>query len=427
MPFRKLFVAVAVAVTVAPLFLAGACSSGRAESSGLVSTGTSFGAPTGSSSGGGGDGSGLVAASEWVAGLLPSPLPSVTTLLALPGGGTGRPVFTSSNPLAFEGDGLLYGSAGPSPTRGGKAVPLSGDFGVWFRHENAAKTAKFVTLLVRNAAPEGITTALEGSGYTQTEAGGLGLQVSPDFRVSSDWLTEAYATHEEPTALAPGQARILWQKVLKVGAEVDARFAVYTTGSVQMFLVVTSGPTLAEVLQATESAAPGTIGDPQSEAVVFGTTAGVYANDTWAGELRVEVPPKGRHVGLLVNSSLGNAHPQVQAFQALGHYDDSASEAVGMHGNVYALEVEFAHDGTDAAPRHVVVSLGSLSDGSFTSDWDGLLLVDGKSVPVTLTPKARRVALVELTLLSGETRTVRLRAMVPGMATYPAGLFFESR
>jgi hypothetical protein len=405
------------------LFVVPACSNGRASSA----SGVGGGGAALSSSGVGGDDPGLVPASAWTAGALPLPLPSVAALLSLPGGGVGRPLFASSSPLAFEGDGLLYGTGRPSPTRGGEAYPLEGDFGVWFRHVNQSKSGKFVSLLVRNASMDGISVAAEGSGYTQLEAGGLGLQASPDYLVARDWIRGELRTTLEGAALAPGQPSILWQKFLAPGTELDGRFVVHASGAVHAFVVVTSNPTLAEVHAATELDAPGPLASPATPPSSFGTTAGVYAKDTWAGDLRLEVPAASHNLGFVLNSATGTAHPQIQAFSALSHYDDSAQEAVGMHGVVYDLAVRLVHDGADDAPRHVRLALGSVLDPALSRDWDGLAIVDGTPVPVTITPKSRLAPLAELTVARGESRTVRLRAMVPGMATYPAGLFLESR
>lgn len=374
-------------------------------------------------SGGGGT---LVTSSMWSSGGLGSPLPALKTLLSLPGGGVGNPVFTSNNPEVFEGNGLLYGTGHPSPTRGGTSYPMKGDFGVYLHHLNKSGKTKVVTLMVTNPGSEAVLVSAEGSGYNQTETGGLALNSSPDFFVSKEWLLGDYATNVPPTALPSLKPMAIWQKQVKNGAEIDGRFVIHASGPVFTYLVVTDGTDLNQAIQVYKTDAPGYIAKSGNPPPPFGREAGVYARDTWRGTIRAEVPGPSQHVGFAVNTATGLGFPQVQAFKALTHFSDSAAEAVGMYGNVYDLDIELAHDGEGAAPRRVRVIFASLVTANISRYWDGVGLVDGKEVVLTHTPKSPTTTLADVTLQPKEKRKLRFRAMVPGLASIPQAIFLVS-
>lgn len=377
--------------------------------------------------GGGGAAGDWIGSSQWTDGLLPSPLPKKETLLPLPGEGHGPPVFTSNNPEVFHGNGLLYGTGHPSPNRGGESFPMSGDFGVYLHHLNQSGKAKVVTLMVTNPNASAVTVSAEGSGYNQTETGGLALNSSPDFFVSKEWITSAPTTVVPPTNLEPMKPLAIWQKQVNDKAEIDGRFAIHASGPVFAYLVVTDGADLNQAIAVYKTDAPGIIAKSGNPPPPFGREAGVYAHDTWQGVLRAEVPKPGRHVGFAVNTATGLGYPQVQAFPALTHFSDSAAEAVGMYGNVYDLELELKHDGDGDAVRKVDVIFASLVTAQISRYWDGVGLVDGSEVVLTHTPSAPSTLLTQIVLDPGETKVVRFRAMVPGLASIPQALFFVSR
>jgi hypothetical protein len=377
--------------------------------------------------GGEGGSAELVTSSQWSDGPLPTPLPSKGTLLPLPGGGIGDPVFTSNNPEVFKGNGLLYGTGHPSPTRGGQSFPMSGDFGVYLHHLNQAGTTKVATLMVTNPNASAVTVSAEGSGYNQTETGGLALNSSPDFFVSKEWITGNPTTVVPPTNLQPMKPMAIWQKQVKNNAEIDGRFVIHASGPVFAYLVVTDGTDLNEAIAVYKTDAPGIIAKSGNPPPPFGREAGVYAHDTWRGVVRAEVPPAGHHVGFAVNTATGLGYPQVQAFKALTHYSDSAAEAVGMYGNVYDLDIELSHDGEGAGARKVGLVFASLVTANISRYWDGVGLVDGKEVILTHTPKSPTTLLKEVTLAPGEKKVVRFQAMVPGLASIPQALFLVSR
>ncbi|MBM4376122.1 MAG: DUF3370 family protein [Deltaproteobacteria bacterium] len=374
----------------------------------------------------GGGAAELVTSSQWSEGPLPSPLPAKGTLLPLPGGGIGEPVFTSNNPEVFKGNGLLYGTGHPSPTRGGKSFPMSGDFGVYLHHLNQSGATKVATLMVTNPNAAAVTVSAEGSGYNQTETGGLALNSSPDFFVSKEWITGTPSMLVPPTNLPPMKPLAIWQKQVKNNAEIDGRFVVHASGPVFAYLVVTDSTDLNQAIAVYKTDAPGIIAKSGNPPPPFGREAGVYAHDTWRGVIRAEVPPAGHHVGFAVNTATGLGFPQVQAFKALTHYSDSAAEAVGMYGNVYDLDVELAHDGEGSMPRKVGVVFASLVTADISRYWDGVGLVDGKEVILTHTPKSATTLLKEVTLAPGEKQVVRFQAMVPGLASIPQALFLVS-
>jgi hypothetical protein len=100
---------------------------------------------------------------------------------------------------------------------------------------------------------------------------------------------------------------------------------------------------------------------------------------------------------------------------------------VGLYGDVYDLRLRLSHDGADARPRRVRVSLATAATRFGSRAWDGLWLVGGREVQAQLTAATRQAAaLAELALAPGETRLLSLRAMVPGLASIPEALVLES-
>jgi hypothetical protein len=152
----------------------------------------------------------------------------------------------------------------------------------------------------------------------------------------------------------------------------------------------------------------------------------VYAHDTWRGTLDATVPAGPRRVGFMVNTATGGGSAQVQAFASLTNYSDSARESVGQYGNVYDLTVQLAHDGRDANPRRVRLVFSSYVSGAISRYWDGTGTIDGRSVVLRHTPAGRSTVLTEVSLARGERRSVRFRAMVPGLTSIPQALFLES-
>jgi hypothetical protein len=408
---------------------AGSTSGGGGMAAGTAASTSA--STSGSAGGAGGSGGGpALGADAWTSGALPTPLPTKGALLALPGVGVGAPVFTSNNPEVFEGNGLLYGTGKVSPTRGGDVFPLSGDFGVYFHHLNKSNATKIVTLMVTNPNASAITVSAEGSGYSQTETGGLGLGTSPDYVVSDEWIRGDYDTIVPPTNLPPNKPMAVWQKPVNHGAEIDGRFVVHTSGPAYAYLVATDGTDLNQAIAVYQTHAPGYIAVSGNPPPPFGREAGVYAHDTWEGTIDIAVPPADHHVGFAVNTATGLAggsFPDVQAFPALTHYNDSAAEAVGMYGNVYDVVVRAHHDGSDGAERRVSVVFASLSgDLSLSRFWDGVGLVDGQPVVLQHTPANRKSLVAELTLAPGEVQEVRFQAMVPGLTSIPQALYLVS-
>ncbi len=365
-------------------------------------------------------------AARWIPGAAPERAPrgGSPEQTDLPGGGEGPPVFTSNNPEIFTGPGFLYEVARASPTRGGESFPLSGRFGVYLHHVNRAGRPLSLVLLVTNPGTADVVVRAHGSGYNQTEAGGLGLGRGPDYRVALEWLTAAPATTVPDTALAPQRPLALWTKPVADGAEVDGRFEVFASAPVFVYLVVTESGDLNEAVTLSRVEAPGEIRSPGTPPPPFGREAGVYAHDTWRGTLALEVPAAPAHVSYPIDTATGSGHRQVQAFPALSRFADSSAEAVGMYGDVFDLALTLRATG----PRRVRVWFaGDVAASSALSfQWNGPVRVDGQVSPLIVTPAAPRTMLAELALPAGSPRTVHLELPVPGLISISAALMIET-
>jgi hypothetical protein len=370
-----------------------------------------------------------VPASDWEAGIVDqASLPPRSTLKPLPGSASGNPVVTSNNPEVFRGNGTLFGTHAVSPTRGGGRLALTGPFGFYVHHLNRSDRTKTLSLVVRNDGISDAGVTFFGSGYTQTETGGLGLGMSPDYRVSAEWLQGLHAVRLTGVTVRAGELRVLWSRRVNAGAEIDGRFGAQSTGPLSAAVIVTDGDTPAEALAALDVDADGDIARSGTPPPPFGREAGVYANDTWEGTIHATVPAGPRRVGLWVNTATGGGASQVQAFPALLSYNDSARESVGMYGNVYDLTIALSHDNADRNARRVRVLFGSLSTASISRYWDGFGLVDGQPVVLRHVPGSPVTTLAEFDLTpSSPTRVVRFRAMVPGLTSIPQALWLESR
>jgi hypothetical protein len=285
-----------------------------------------------------------------------------------------------------------------------------------------------VSVVVRNDGTSDATVTFFGSGYTQTETGGLGLGTSPDARVSAEWIQGQHAVRTDGIVIKAGELRALWSKPVDVGAEIDGRFGAQATAPVTAAVVVTDGDSSGEIEAALAVDAEGDIARSGAPPPPFGREAGVYAHDTWEGTIHAAVPAGPRRVGLWVNTATGSGAPQVQAFPALVAYSDSARESVGMYGNVYDLTIALSHDGAGSMPRRVRVLFASLATASISRYWDGYGLIDGRLTELRHVPgnPATTLADVELTPAS-PTRVFRFRAMVPGLTSIPQALWLESR
>jgi hypothetical protein len=116
----------------------------------------------------------------------------------------------------------------------------------------------------------------------------------------------------------------------------------------------------------------------------------------------------------------------VQAFRALVSYNDSARESVGMYGNVYDLDITLRCPARDGAFCRVRLVFLSHLTAMLSRYWDGVALVDGIRTIIRHTPANPATTLGEYTLSAGTSRTVRFRAMVPGLTSIPQALYAET-
>jgi Protein of unknown function (DUF3370) len=356
-----------------------------------------------------------------------TPVPTMSSLLALPGGGIGAPVVTSNNPEVFTGPGLLLDTSSAAEARGGRAYPLRGGFGVYLHHINQTGADAWVSLVVANRGTVASTVRVNGTAWTQTETGGLALGASPDFKVSDGWIRKQPNIDVAPFTLAPGAIRVVYQRVLGQNREIDGRFGVSASADVTIAVVASTESTLAASSSLLKTFAEGDIRVPGIPAPPFGREAGVYAFDTWASTINVNVPPAGAWLGYALNTAQGvTSSPDAQAFPALMRLGDSSPQAVGMYGNVYDITLKFAHDGKSTAVQRAHVYQASLGAGTPSRFWDGIGLLDGAPFTLRQTPADRTQLLFDVEVAPGATATRRFTAMVPGLASVPQALLFES-
>ncbi len=367
-----------------------------------------------------------VVAEDWSQGLVPEDMPR-GALLPLPGEGAGNPVITSNNPESFTGPGLLLGTARPTQTRGGDTYALAGRFGVYLHHLNNSGEPLWVTVMATNPNPNPVTVEVFGAAWTQDEAGGIGLGISPDYRVSEAWLFGDYRTEILPTEIPSLRPLRVWSGLLNHGREVDGRFDIRATEPVYLYIVASETDDLNDALMRGLEDAPGdyrTAGDPPPP---FAREAGVYAHDRWAADFSVGLPQGPAHVGFMVNTATGAGFSQVQAFPALMHYEGSAQESVGMYGNVYDVRMELVHPGGDTRARNVRVWFASLSQTDVSRYWDGAGRVNNQPIAVRHVPGDVATLLWEGIVSPNERTSVHFEAMVPGLTSIPQALYIETQ
>jgi hypothetical protein len=344
----------------------------------------------------------------------------------LPGIGTGNPVITSNNPELFEGPGLLYGNARATQTRGGERYPLSGRFGIYLHHLNRAGRALKVSIVVSNPNANAVTVNAYGSIWTQQEAGGVGLQTSPDYRVSQDWLRGTRKLNVGNTQIPSLRPLEIYSATLSNNHEIDGRIEIFSSADVYTYLVVSEVNEDLNTIIARRvfEDAPGDYRISGNPPPPFGRTAGIYEFDRYLSQMTIDLPAQNGHLAWIVNTAIGLPY-QSQAFRALTRLNGSNPESVGMYGNVY--EISFNLNNPNPYPMRINCYFGSLSQGQVSRYWDGLGRVDGLELPITHTPNQPYLSLKEVIVQANSTENIRFEAMVPGLASIPQTIWLSAQ
>ncbi|MCK6574240.1 DUF3370 family protein [Myxococcota bacterium] len=361
---------------------------------------------------------------RWPPGDFAAERPAIPACEPLPGAGAGSPLIVSNNPEAFDGPGLLMGTARPTETRGGAEHRLRRHFGLYLHHLYRGADPLYLQVVVTNPNAAPVLLDMRGSAYTQSETGGVGLGQSPDFAVTRDAVDDTPRVMQRGVQVPSQRPVRVWSGRLERNREVDGRFWFDASDEVYVYVVATRTDDLNDAVNAVFSDAPGDYrisGDPPPP---FGREAGVYAHDTWRGDFSVGVPAAGRRLAFIVNTATGGGHPQVQASPALMHLDGSARESVGMYGMTYDLVLRLRNRGE--TPRRVRVAFASLVRADLSRYWDGMAMLDGAPIVVRHTPEAPTTPLVEWALAPGEVRPLHFTVMVPGLTSIPQALLLES-
>ncbi len=344
----------------------------------------------------------------------------------LPGQGTGNPVITSNNPELFEGSGLLYGNARPTQSRGGERYPLSGSFGVYLHHLNRSGRALKVSVIVSNPNANAVTVNAYGSIWTQQEAGGVGLQTSPDYRVSQDWLRGTRRLNVPNTQLPSLRPLEIYSATLQNNHEIDGRLEIFSSNDVYTYIVVSEvNDDLNTIIsRRVFEDAPGDYRISGNPPPPFGRTAGIYEFDRYDSQMTIDLPAQSGHIAWIVNTAIGLPY-QTQAFRALSRLNGSNPESVGMYGNLYDIRLDIKNP--NPYPMRVNCYFGSLSQAQISRYWDGLGRVDGLEIPITHTPNQPFILLREVVIRANTTENIHFEAMVPGLASIPQTIWLSAQ
>ncbi len=219
---------------------------------------------------------------------------------------------------------------------------------------------------------------------------------------------------------------ILWQKQVPNGNNVEGRFQVTSSGQTYVYVVASTNPNVDAVYGLSQRNAPGDIHSPTTSPL--GRTAGIYAHNTWKGELHLLVPRGRAFHGFQFNTANKQMPPAkaVQAFPALTFFKDSSDQTAGTYGIFYDLSIQLRHDGKDDQPRRVQPSLASYGGGDPSRFWDGSGIINQAWVIIRNTLSNRRTILTTLTLNPGQTLAADFKFMVPGLTCIPQALLVES-
>lgn len=368
--------------------------------------------------------------------------PKWEDLEPLPGGGEGVPIFLSNNPEIFTGTGLLAGSVQPSTGAARtttQPVPPLTDFAYYLFHINRTGGTKRVYLLATTIGEWPASATVEGALNANAWTPGASSSV----HTAKAMVTE-YPISRRVDVL-PGKATALGYIDVRNGHCVDGRFAIRSTGALQVFDVAAPyGASASDALALRQARfAPGEIKSPNAATGAMGRCAGLYRFERWRGALEVEVGETPFVRGFRFDE-------RAQAFPGVATYTDSDPNSSGNYGSIYELELsvsnatsrdalvslEFASYPAQIAPQDLKEYWAFLAKRGWaipTRLWDGpaSITVGGKTRLVTIftrptTPNAMRASLWSRVLPAGATEKLALRVPVPGLISIPGALLVRA-
>jgi len=266
------------------------------------------------------------------------------------------------------------------------------------------------------------------------------------------------AANQEPVG---SNYAVVWQAPLSDGANVDGRFWVNADKPVFAYVVASGSNQTPNVYNASMQDAPGDIRVPGLPAnvtldtdfdakttndkkavatVTLGREAGVYEFDTAAMELNVMAPGRNQAVGYFLTIDAGEKSVwrellpsraiAEQTFAPLMAYPDSAQRSVGMYGTNFDVRALI----TNPLQSKKTVAVNLVSFGCAASrcydGWVGITARDDEQIlpqgykRVLTTPESRVFELGRVEVNPGQTKTVRLLTMIPGLSSIPQALTF---
>ncbi|MFF3890385.1 DUF3370 family protein [Streptomyces sp. NPDC001914] len=378
--------------------------------------------------------------SAWTPGAPTAPGPTVPReqLLQLPGALGGPEMVVSNNPETVTGPGWLMQHSRTSAARGGAARSLSGTFPLYLYHQNSTGGAAYLHVLASNPGATAVTVSARGAAWTNADKPlvqdpAMRAGTGPCYATSSDWLTGGTRVFLNPTQVA-SKKMVEVARLPMTGSILDGRLEITASSGVYTYAVVTtdgSTQTAMNLSQTDGAWAPGNI--VSQTATTYGREAGVYGASAWnTGQVTLDVPAAGHHVGFAVNTTHRQVAALDQTAPATAALTDSSQRSWGNYGSWYNIDLLLRNNGAES--RTVQLTFGSNVTGTTDvpgNTWNGAVAVSVDNAPEDIVttyvrPTVPRDTLQTVTVATGQSRAVSLRFLVPGLITAGSQLLLES-
>lgn len=369
-----------------------------------------------------------IAATDWTAGTLSTPIVALNNLKPLGGALAGNPVWKSNNPEVFYGDGWLMQNARVDATRGGSSNPIAGTFGVYLFHINRSNATKYLHVLVSNPQTTAVTISGKGSTYTNAEKPLNGIGTGQSYFVSKDQLQNTPRTTFNNITINPSKVYEVYKTQLLHSNMVDGAYEITASQGVYVYTIITSTGNLADAIALTQTPASGDVYTEGTNS--YGREAGIYSASGWAGTTPITLASGPAYLGLCLNTSskfaVNGVYLQNQNAPALYTLANVAQNTYGNYSHKYSITLQLTNP--NATAKSVSLSFASnftaaTNSPSFT--YNGPITLNGTLKNIYTTPTQPKQTLATWNIPANSLFNATLTFYVPGLITTGQQLILE--